>query len=390
MEKTIKIVGKSNTGKTKNFLFNKVENLIENQESLVIIDNSLEYYNQFGQKLKDNNYNIKVVNFKEPLKSDGYDPIDYLKYLYESNKIDLCIEQIKEMGLNIFEDENYHGDPFWTNSAADYFTGIVLTLLKTNKETSFGSISNIINQGELKYKNSTILKTYCDTLDIMDPAYISMSNTLNAPNETRGSILSVVKQKLNLFFTRPELLKSFYNNNFNISKDLNKKSAIFIVSYKPLYDLSSIIINQIYNYIKNTNNNINFILDDFDELKINNISDMINSANKGIFSLYLTTKNKETLIDKYPKNTFINIEKNIELKEKWEENIKLNTYPLPNLKDSFFTLIAEKIKTSKSIKINIRKIVDTKYKLFKNFDFLKILLFLLFLIFKVLSFLTYF
>ena len=96
MEKTIKIVGKSNTGKTKNFLFNKVENLIENQESLVIIDNNLEYYNQFGQKLKDNNYNIKVVNFKEPLKSDGYDPIDYLKYLYESNKIDLCIEQIKK------------------------------------------------------------------------------------------------------------------------------------------------------------------------------------------------------------------------------------------------------------------------------------------------------
>ena len=61
---------------------------------------------------------------------------------------------------------------------------------------------------------------------------------------------------------------------------------------------------------------------------------MINSANKGIFSLYLTTKNEETLIDKYPKNTFINIEKNIELKEKWEENIKLNTYPLPNLKDN--------------------------------------------------------
>ena len=350
MKKTIKIVGKSNTGKTKKILFNEVENLIEKNENLFVIDNDLEYYNQFGQKLKDNNYNIKVVNFKNPLKSDGYDPLEYIKYLYDSNEIDLCVEQIKEMGLTIFEEENYHGDPFWTNSAADYFTGVVLTLLKTNKETSFGSISNIINQGELKYKNSTMLKTYCDTLDIMDPAYISMSNTLNAPNETRGSILSVVKQKLNLFFTRPELLKSFYNHNFNISKDLNDKCAIFVVGYKPLYSLTNIIINQVYSYIKNKHHKITFILDDFDEIKINNIADMINSANKDMFNLYLTTKNEETLIDKYPKNTFINIEKTIELNEKWEYNVKLNTYQLPTLKDNKPTYLDFKDYIEKNIK----------------------------------------
>ena len=333
---TTKIIGKANMGKTKKILFNEVNKNIDNNQSLFILDNNLEYYNYFGLKLKEKGYKIKVINFKNPLNSDGYEPLEYIKYLYSKNKIDLCIEQINEMGLELFKNDKYHGDPFWENSASDYFTGIVLTLLKISDDKSytFGSLSNLINQGELKYKDSSMLKTYCSSLDIMDPTYINLSTVNNAPLETRGSILSVVKQKLNLFFTRPELLKSFYNNNFKISNDINDKVAIFVIGYKPLYNLSNVLLNQVYSYCKLNNQEITFVLDDFDSLnRVINIESIIDDANKGYFKLYITCKNEDVLIDKYPKNTFINIEKNVELKIKEDIDISLNDYKLPTLLD---------------------------------------------------------
>lgn len=331
---TTKIIGKANMGKTKKILFNEVNKNIDNNQSLFILDNNLEYYNYFGLKLKEKGYKIKVINFKNPLNSDGYEPLEYIKYLYNKNKIDLCIEQINEMGLELFKNDNYHGDPFWENSASDYFTGIVLTLLKISDDKSytFGSLSNLINQGEEPYKNFNMLKVYCNSLDIMDPIYINLSTINNAPVETRGSILSVVKQKLNLFFTRPELLKSFYNNNFKIDTDITDKVAIFVIGYKPLYNLSNILLNQVYSYSKLNNQKITFILDDFDNLnRVRNIESIIDDANKGYFNLYLTCKNEEVLLDKYPKNTFINIEKTIELTTKEDNHIELNNYKLPTL-----------------------------------------------------------
>lgn len=349
-EKTINIIGKSNTGKTKNILFNEVDNEINLGNDLFILDQKKEYINNFGNKLKENGYEISIINLKEPSRSDGWDPLEYISYLYENNKIDKCIELIKKMGLSLFK-EKKNIDPFWENSATDYFTGIVLILLKIASKTentpglnTFTSIYNIINQGEKSYKNSTTLKTYCESLDPMDPIYISLSPIIYAPNETKGSIISIVKQKLNTFFMRPELLKSFYNNNFKISKLIEKentKKAIFVIGYNPLNTLTNIIIEYLYDILITNNQNMTFILDGFDDLpELLCIEDMINTGNEGNIKLYLAIKNEDKLSEKYKSYIFNNIEKEIRLNDKYnkqsniDENLNNKIYSLPYLKEN--------------------------------------------------------
>ena len=334
-ENSIGIIGKSNTGKTRKILFNEVNYEIKKGNNLVIVDEKKEYYNHFKKELEDNGYTIKVINFNKPLESDGYEPLAFIQYLYNNDRYDDAIEQIKIMGKIIFHDEHTN-DPFWENMATDYFIGIVLTLLRCEKENkmSFGSILNIINEGEKEYKATTYLKTFCESLDSMDPIYIALTPTLYAPDATKNSIMAVVKQKLNEFFMRSDLLKSFYSNYFHIEFLQNndyEKLALFIINYNPIASLTNILINQVYIAIKDIKK-MTFIIEGIEDLpKIAMIEEMINSANEGKIKLYASTRNFAKLQNKYPRYTFSNVETGIELKDKYETDYIDNDLSLPKL-----------------------------------------------------------
>ena len=77
-EKSINIIGKSKTGKTRNVLFNEMREEIKNNNSLLIYDENLEYYNNFAEELKNNDYKVEVVNFKDSLHSNGWNPMEYI------------------------------------------------------------------------------------------------------------------------------------------------------------------------------------------------------------------------------------------------------------------------------------------------------------------------
>lgn len=341
IENSIEITGKSNTGKTMKVLFEETKQEIEKGNNLVFLDSKEEYYNNFGKYLIDNGYDIKVINFNNPLKSDGWDPIEYISSLYKSGNVDKAVEMCKNVGQVLLK-ANVAGDPFWENTGADYLTGLILALNKISIEKSdndicnFGSVYNMINSADIKYNSSTILKEYCNTLNTMDPAYISLSSVAFLPSETRGGVLGVVKEHINPLFMRPTLLNSFYNNNFKVSSipNIKKKTAIFVIAYQPLEKLANILIEQIYDIAVTSNVKFTFILDNFDMLNgLSCIENMITSANEKKIKLYLTMRNKEKVMSKYDKYTFDDIEKRLELTEEYEKDIENKVYPLPTLKN---------------------------------------------------------
>lgn len=336
---SVLIIGKNKTGKTRKVLFNEVNDKINNNENLFILDERLEYYNNFGKKLKEKGYNVKVVNFKEPGMSNGYNPFEYITYLYNNGKTDKAIEMLKNMGEYIFRTDIGSADPFWTDMANNYFIGLSLILLKIAKEnndssaTKFYSLLQIIDQGEEKYKDTTYLKEYCSELDLNDPICIALNSILKAPSETRGSIMSVFKQKINNYFMRPELVNSFNSNDFSV-EELNKpeKTAVFVVGYKPLNNLSNIIIEQAIDYIYSISNKFNIMLDGFDKLaNFNDIEEIIDIANHSDINIYLTTTDKNELINKYKNSKLSNIEEYVELNEIYDYEVLEERCELPTL-----------------------------------------------------------
>lgn len=326
---TTLIVGKNKTGKTRKIIFKDLEEKIKNKENLYILDNNKEYYNHFYKELKDNDYVIQVVNFKEPTKSNGWNPLSYPAYLRNEGKLDESVEVLESMANEIFCQEKEE-DPFWRLMSQNLFVGLSLLLYRIGEKVDdkhlyeFPTLMLLLKIGEEKYKDSTVLKKYLESLDPTDPIYISLSPIVFAPTETKGSILSVFKTKINLYLLREELVKSFTNNSYSEAKIPNtsfKNHAIFIIGNDSLNRLTNIVIENSFREALKNSRKSTFIIDEFDKLpKMLEINTMINKANRNNIDLYLTATTMDNIIDKYGK--LDNIQQTIETKDYYESNDK--------------------------------------------------------------------
>lgn len=292
MKNTNLIIGEVNTYKTTGVMFNEVINSIKNGENLLILDNKNEYFGTFKSELDKNNYNKLVFNLDDAYKSNSFNPLILpYKYYNEGNK-DKAVEIIKELGLEIFKTDNPYSDSFWENSAADYFMALVLILFKEGKEEeiNLGSIQVMIN------KNDKITK-YFDSLDVLDSIYIAGSTTVYAPSDTRGSILSVMKQRLNEFCVREMLLNNLLGNDIDLS-NIKEKTAIFIIGNEKINRLGNILIDELVNVLIDNNIKFTFFLDGLCDvpviLELNKILDRK-------MKLFATVRSIEELEEKYGK-----------------------------------------------------------------------------------------
>ena len=86
-KKNLIVSGATATGKTSSVLFPLVREIIERKQSLVVLDTKEEYIKEYYENLKDNNYNIIVLNLRDFTKSDGWNPLEYPYSLYKKGKI---------------------------------------------------------------------------------------------------------------------------------------------------------------------------------------------------------------------------------------------------------------------------------------------------------------
>ena len=292
MKDTNLIIGKKNTGKTT-FLFNELKNIIKNNENICIYNTRDEYFKTYSKQLKENNYNLLTLNIDEASKSNGFNPLQVPYELYKEGKKDKSIELINILAHEIFDEDHPNNDPFWQNMASSYFIGLVLILFNVGKEEqiNLGSIQVMMNQGEEKYKNTSYLKEYLSNIDVTNTIYTMLSPIVFAPPETKGSIISVCKQKLNNYMYREELLNMLNTNEINI-RNLKQKTAIIIIASKQT-DLANIFINQL---VEASNLSFTYILDNFDNLRnLLSLNNLLDNASYNKNKIYIGVHNEEEL-----------------------------------------------------------------------------------------------
>ena len=323
MKNTNLIIGKINSGKTMGILFNEFKKSIANKENLFILDEKEEYYKTFKQELDNNGYKVYVLNLKDTSKSNSFNSLMVPYNYYKNGNIDKAIESITELGLEIFKTDNSNIDPFWENSAADYFTALTLILFKeaSIKEINLGSIQTMITLGSHKIEDTFVIKKYFNNLDINDIIYKVGSSVVYAPMETRESIISVMKQKLNTYCLMEQLLNNLCGNDIDLT-NIQSKTAIFVINKLGLNSISNIMINQLVN----TNIEMTYYLDNIDNVPlILELKNMLDSKLK----VYVATRNKEEFMSKYGKtiiDCFENIVENKEVDE-YTEVGSYNEYP---------------------------------------------------------------
>ena len=320
MMNTNLIIGKTGSLKTTGILFKEVDKIIDEGESLIILDKKEEYYKTFKEKLDKRGYKSLVLNLKDAYKSNSFNPL-WLPYKYykEGNK-DKSAEIIRDLGTEIFRDDNKNSDPFWSNASINYFVSLVLILFKEAKEDEINLYSvQVLLSMTTKDKGKNV-KDYFDNLDPLDTIYMAGSGTVYAPSETKSSIISVINQRLNVFCIKEQLLNNLAFNDIDLS-NLDEKSAIFVICDDLSQRLGNVLIDQVASLDKK----FTYVLDNFDGVLLSSLNDLLDRKER----VYVAIRNEKEfteLYGNYTEDKFENIMDDFSVQEKMKVG-NYNDYP---------------------------------------------------------------
>ena len=310
------IIGSTGSGKTEMLVQPMVKILAKSHQSMIITDPKGEIYERNAEELREKGYNVVLLNFRDPQRGNCWNPLALPYSLYKQGNPDKANELLDDLAMNILYDEkSSNADPFWEKTSADYFTGLALALFDDAKEDeiNLNTINLMTTVGEDKFRNSTYIKEYFSYKDPASPAYVNVSSTINAPSDTKGSILSVFKQKIKLFSSRENLSEMLSHSDFDMKEIGRKKTAVFVVAQdekKTYHSLVTIFIKQVYETLIDVAQEsggklpfrTNFILDEFANMPpLKDVTTMVTAARSRAIRFSFIIQNFAQLYQVYGK-----------------------------------------------------------------------------------------
>ena len=307
------VLGATGSGKTQTIVNPTVKMLMKSKESMIISDPKGEIYEDNYKLLKDNGYEIIVLNFRDPQKGSCWNPFHLPYQFQKEGNFDKANELLNDLSTNIVVD-GQGNDPFWQDSAASYLTGLSLALFEdaeSEEQININSVNLMMTQGEDRYGASNYLKEYFNAKDPSSPACVNALGTVNAPNETKGGIVSVLKQKVKTLAVTKNLSEMLSKNDIEMDKIGDKPTAVFMIiqDEKTTYHaLATIFVKQCYESLISAAHKhggqlpvrVNFLLDEFANMpKFKDITTMVTAARSRRIRFLFILQNFAQLKEKY-------------------------------------------------------------------------------------------
>lgn len=320
------IIGPTASGKSRLCIMPAVRMLGIAGESMIISDPKAEIYHRAAGFLKQEGYTVKVLNLREPIRGNFWNPLAIPYRLYLQGDVDKAYEFINDTAMNLTGMGMSEKDPFWDNSAGTLFAGLTMLLFRYCKDfqqsesvVHIGSIlklRNILCSGNREKILGNPLWDYAKSDMYIVSALIG---TLETADDTRAGILSVFDQKMRIFSTQPGLLNmlSRYESMYD---DVDERpTALFLVlpDEKTTYHgLASLFIKQSYEYLiykaqRYSENQdvrlkvrLNYVLDEFSSLPtVKDFPAMITAARSRNIRFHIVIQSKHQLTLKYGDDT---------------------------------------------------------------------------------------
>jgi len=307
-------IGPSNTGKTRAGVIPQIQHAISNKTSFVALDCKGLLLPTVGNSLEKNGYTIITFDIHDATNSHVWNPLSMPYQLYQRDDQDQCYSVLDDLASDIFIDEN----DFWEQSAKDLFVGLCILLF--NKATDISqinlrSIYDLALTGFQKFSKSNYVQEY---LNYENNKYSilasSIQATIEAPSDTRQSILSVLYRSLRTFTANDTLTSILCGSSIEIDDVLGDRVALFL-NYEDVNTgnakILNVLIMQIFRKLISKRSQpdfaypiYTFFLDDFLLLpklaKLDNI--LLGHKNRNI-GISLSINNVELLKKKYGNET---------------------------------------------------------------------------------------
>ena len=274
--------------------------------SYVFTDPKGELYDTTAGYLKEQGYDIKVLNLVRPQYSDGYNP---LMHIASELDVDVIANTIVKG-----QKTDSGSDPYWDDMAEMLLKALIYYLIATRpeEEQNLASCAELVRAAN-KNGGSNLLSDLMSQLPYDHPARMYYKSIEIAPEKTYGSILSSLQSKLGKFDSK-EIAELTSTDTINFEEIGSKKTAVYVISSDThtAYDFLltiffSQMIQQLYDYADQNGGRLKertyFILDEFANIgKIPDFDKKISTSRSRGISFSVILQNIDQLEAIYEKS----------------------------------------------------------------------------------------
>ncbi|MCI9040177.1 MAG: type IV secretory system conjugative DNA transfer family protein [Clostridia bacterium] len=299
----ILVVGGSGSGKSASY---SIPNAFQMLGSYIFTDPKGELYDKTAGYLKQNGYEIKVLNLVNPANSDGYNPLMHIAS-------ELDVDVIANTIIKGQKTES-GSDPYWDDMAEMLLKALIYYLIATRpeEEQNLASCSELVRAANTN-GGSNLLTELINQLPYDHPARMYYKSIEIAPEKTYGSILSSLQSKLGKFDSK-EIAEVTSTDTINFEDIGSKKTAVYVISSDThtAYDFLltiffSQMIQQLYNFADANGGRLKmpayFICDEFANIgKIPDFDKKISTSRSRGISFSVILQNLDQLEAVYEKS----------------------------------------------------------------------------------------
>lgn len=275
------IIGSTRCGKTRTVVLQTIGALGLAGESMVMADPKGELYNYTQPYLKRLGYKVVAIDFKNPLKSDGYNFLQPIIDAVNENNLSKAVGCAWDLTRSLVGEAK--GEKIWNQGEASIIASCILSVVYDNKDQpEYQNMTNVyyfiyeMCKSPDNPKDKMSIVKYMNELKETNPDHpaiglIAISEI--APERTRGSFYTAALTTLNLF-TNPHIYAMTSHSDFNPKTVGQEKTAVFIIlpdEKATYYPLASLFCSQNYGALVELADSLggrlpirtNFILDEF-------------------------------------------------------------------------------------------------------------------------------
>lgn len=303
------IFGATGSKKTRLLGMPAVDILSRAGESFMVTDPKGEIYERTVDDVTAREYQVFCINLRDFKKGVTWNPLSLPYDYYHGGQKSKAVELVSEIA-KMLAGEGFQ-DPYWSETAADVITGLMMILLESanREECNMKSVLSLWEQylNDKEGMLRMVKNNYGESMIVR-----KLSSLNNESGKTVGSIEAVVATGLNRLIANEEFVEFLSQEGMEFDDVVKKKTAIYLIipdENKFYHFMASLFMEQLYEVlIKEAQRSaecklairMNYIVDEFANIpKIRNMDSMITAARSRNIRFNLIVQSKMQLEDKY-------------------------------------------------------------------------------------------
>ena len=317
------ILGSTGSKKTRLFAMPLMNIIAKAGESVVCTDPKGELFERTSGLFAQEGYRILVLNLRDPLRSNGWNPLATAQEFYKNGERDRAISLLNDLAATLYPTVGRTLDPFWQQTASAVFIGLCSMIVENSKSfpKTFSNFATVRVLAEnLTSPDSGKLGMANKIANLYPRSSLTRSNLngiISGSDTTFGNIMVSYYAGVQKLYSQDALVKMLSTRDVDFSTLGDEKTALYLImpdEKTTLHGIVSLMIKQCYEMLiyaaqkredRKLPIRVNFLLDEFANLPaIPDMNAMISAARSRNIRFYLVVQAMNQLRGKYGDDAF--------------------------------------------------------------------------------------